>query len=225
MEQDVRRRVTALRRAAQSVDVPGAPLSLRLDTVAVTGDRVSLGWSFTDPEDPPDPGSSGGRVQGMLLVSSGSDANMQEDATDVWAQAQLQAAHRFKNAVDADWLPGEPVRRREWSVAEAWQALLDHVSAGQADMQVVDGEIRVTSQGRRSVYRISPDQWAAYLNRAEAVDRPANDYVVPAAMPLVDGLPLWAVDELNETEGVHGAVGLLNGRLVGLGKDTVFPTV
>jgi hypothetical protein len=45
-------------------------------------------------------------------------------------------------------------------------------------------------------------------------------------MPLVNGLPLWAVDELDEMEGAHGpAVGLLNGRLVGLGEDTSLPTV
>jgi hypothetical protein len=45
-------------------------------------------------------------------------------------------------------------------------------------------------------------------------------------MPLVNGLPFWAVDELDETEGAHGpAVGLLNGRLVGLGEDTSLLTV
>ena len=226
MEQQAQRRIAALQRAAHSVEVPGAPLSLRLDTVDVTDDAVSLGWSFIDPEDPPDPGSLGGRVHGTLLMRADSDASVLEDATDLWARAQLQAAQRFKNAVDADWIPGEPVRRREWSVAEAWQALLDHVSAGEGDVQVVEGEIRVTSQERRSVYRIDPDEWAAYLNRVEAVDHPADDYVVPAAMPLVDGLPLWAVDELEESEGAHGpVVGLVHGRLVGLGTDTMFPTV
>ena len=221
MKQDVQRRVTALRRASHSVEVPGAPLSLRLDTVDVTGDRVSLGWSFIDPVDPPDPGSTGGRIQGRLLVRADPDAGVEEDATVWWAQAQLQAAQRFKDAVDADWIPGEPVRRRERSVAEAWQALLDYLSAEEGHLQVVEGEIRVTSQEWRSVYRIDPNEWAVYLNRVEAVDHPVGEYVLPAAMPVVHGLPLWAVDELVETQGAHGpVVALVNGRLFGLGTET-----
>jgi len=226
VEQQAQRRIAALQRAAHSVEVPGAPLSLRLDTVDVTDDAVSLGWSFIDPEDPPDPGSLGGRVHGTLLMRADSDASVLEDATDLWARAQLQAAQRFKNAVDADWIPGEPVRRRKWTVQEAWQALLDHLSAGEGDVQVVEGEIRVAGRERPSVYRIDPHEWATYLNRVEAVDHPGNGYVVPAAMPLVEGLPLWAVDELDETEAAHGpVVGLVSGRLVGLGTDTVIPTV
>jgi hypothetical protein len=211
-----------LRRAAHSLEVPGAPLTLQLDTVDVQGDKFSIVWSFVDPEVLPDPSSQGGRIRGTLVVRARSGASAEEQASAWWAQAQLQAAQRFKSAVDADWIPGEPVRRREWSVAGAWQALLDHLSTDDAGVQVVEGQIRVTHQEWRSVYRIDPNEWAAYLNRVEAADHHEDDYIVPAAMPLVHGLPLWAVDELAETEGAHGpVVALVDGRLVGLGTGSL----
>ena len=43
------RSVAALRRLAGPVDVPGTPLSLRLDTVSVDGDRARVAWSGAGP--------------------------------------------------------------------------------------------------------------------------------------------------------------------------------
>ncbi len=45
----MKRFVAALRRAAEVVDVPGAPRSLRLDHIQVDGDSLELIWSFAVP--------------------------------------------------------------------------------------------------------------------------------------------------------------------------------
>jgi len=191
---------------------------LQVDRIDVRGDEVSIGWSFLDPEVFPVPSSEGGRIRGTLVVRATNDASAEEQARAWWSQAQLLAAREFKLAIDADWIPGEPVRPRRWSVAGAWAALLDYLADGAADVQVLEGEIRVTHPEWRSVYRIDPHEWADYLNRFESAIPARNDYILPAAMPLVHGLPLWATDKLTEEEGAHGpVVALVDGRLVGLG--------
>jgi hypothetical protein len=209
--------VTAVRRAADVVDVPGAPRSLRLDQVQVDGDSVSLGWSFVDPEVPPGPESRDGRVHGTVVVRRPARGTAQEVARNWWDQAQLEAAQRYKLQIDADWIPGEPWTRREWTVEEAWEALLAHLGRTYgAEVRVEDGEIRVADGDGEVIYRIDPDEWAMFLNVPEATDT-GNAEIVPAAMPLVDGLPLWVVDELAEVEGAWGpVVALVDGQLVGI---------
>jgi hypothetical protein len=210
--------VTAVRRAAAVVDVPGTPRSLRLDDVRVDGDSLAVVWSFVDPEVPPSPESRGGRIRGTTVVEPSQGRTPDDAARGWWAQAQLEAARRYKRAIDADWIPGEPWARREWTVDEAWQALLTHLGTYGAEVRVEDGEIRVAdADGEVTVYRIDPDAWAMYLNDLQGTDSGSSP-VVPAALPLVDGLPLWATDELAEVAGAFGPlVGLLDGRLVGLG--------
>ena len=45
-----------------------------------------------------------------------------------------------------------------------------------------------------------------------------GDDVVPAATGSLDELPVWAVDDLDETTGAHGpVVTIVDGRLVGSG--------
>jgi hypothetical protein len=139
-------------------------------------------------------------------------------AREWWAQAQLEAARRYKRAIDADWIPGEPWARREWTVDGAWEALLTHLGATYgAEVRVEDGEIRVADVDGEVVYRIDRDAWAEYLNEAEGSDTGESE-IVPAALPLTHGLPLWVTDELAEAKGAWGpVVALVSGRLVGLG--------
>lgn len=209
---------TAVRRAAAVVHVPGTPRSLRLDDVRVDGDSLAVVWSFLDPEVPPSPESRGGRVRGTTVVEPSLGSTPDDAAREWWAQAQLEAARRYKRAIDADWIPGEPWARREWTVDGAWEALLTHLAATYgAEVRVEDGEIRVTDVDGEVVYRIDRDAWAMYLNEAEGTDTGESE-IVPAALPLTHGLPLWVTDELAEVEGAWGPeVALVSGRLVGLG--------
>lgn len=133
-----------------------------------------------------------------------------------WAQAQLAAAWRYKQQIDADWTPGEQFTRHVWTTEEAWQALLTHLGSYGADVRVDDGEIRVLKGTEKTIYRIDPEAWTAYLTGPEITDQPRNSQIVPVATPLVDGLPLWVVDELDEVAGAWGpVVSLHGGRLMG----------
>jgi hypothetical protein len=203
----VNRHLDAVRRAATVVDVPGTPRTLRLDSVGVERGVLRLRWSFLDPEGlPGDPRPPVRRIHGETVSA---------DATRAWSEAQLAAAHRFKSQVDADWLPGEPYVHRVWTVEEAWQGLLDHLAAGGAAVRVGDGEILVTRGNEIETYRIDPAEWAAFLTGPAPADD--DPYVLLAAHPTVDGLPLWAVDELDEAMGAWGpVVALVDGELVGV---------
>jgi hypothetical protein len=212
----VNRYAAALRRAAEVIDVPGTPRSLRLDNLEVSGDRVRLWWSFIDPEVlPGDREPHRRRIRGELEVAM-ERGRPAEVATSWWAEAQLAAGRRYALQIDADWEPGEPYVRRVWSTDEAWQALLSHLGGYGAEVRVDDGTVRVVQAGEETVYVIDPEEWAAFLTDPEAID-PDGSEIVPVATPLVDGLPLWAADELAEAAGAWGpVVGLVGGRLVGL---------
>lgn len=212
----MKRYITALRQACEIVDVPGTPRSLRLDDVQTVDDRVRLSWSFLDPEVlPGDHGSHERRLQGWLDVGPTSGDPI-ERAREWWAEAQLAAARRYALQIDADWHPGEPYVRREWARDEAWHALLSHLGT-QGRVHVESDEIRVVSGTEETVYRIEPEDWAAHLTEPEAAGEPEETEIVPVAVRMVDGLPLWAVDELSEAVGAWGpVVGLRNGRIVGL---------
>ena len=111
-------------------------------------------------------------------------------------------------------VPGEPYVHRVWTVEEAWRALLDHLAAFGAEVRVEDGEILVTRGNEIETYRIDPTEWAEFVTGSEPADEP---YVILAAFPTVHGLPLWAVDELNEAMGASGpVVALVDGELVGV---------
>jgi hypothetical protein len=213
----VKRYLAAVRRASRVVDVPGAPRSLRLDDAAPVGQGVRLRWSFVDPEVlPHERPPHGRRIRGDLEVRVAQGVP-EEVARTWWAEAQLAAARRYKLQVDADWLPGEPFVRRVWTTEEAWQALLAHLGSYGAVVRVEGREIRVRDGPGETVYRIDPDEWAQYLTDPEIAEEPGDTDIVPAANPLVDGLPLWAVDELDEAAGAWGPViGLVDGEIVGL---------
>ena len=103
-----------------------------------------------------------------------------------------------------------------WSRDEAWHALLGHLRT-QGRVLVESDEIRVVSGTEEIIYRIDAEEWAAHLTEPEAAEEPEGTEIVPVATRLVDGLPLWAVDELSEAVGAWGpVVGLRNGRIVGL---------
>lgn len=213
----MKRYLAAVRRASRGIDVPGTPRSLRLDNAEVVVDGVRLTWSFVDPErhlDEQRP-HGGRRLRGELEVRSVKGAP-DEMARRWWAEVQLAAARRYKLQIDADWLPGEAFVRRVWTTEEAWQALLAHLGSYGAAVRVERGEIRVTDGTEETTYRIDPDEWATHLTGPEYTDDGSSE-IVPAASPLVDGLPLWAADELMEAAGAWGpVVGLVDGRLVGL---------
>ena len=213
----VKRQLGALRRASEAVDVPGTPRTLRLDNAEAVANRVRLRWSFVDPEVVPgDREPHGRRIRGKLEVAL-SQGDQDEVARGWWAQAQLAAAHRYKQQIDADWSPGEPYVRRVWTTEGAWHALLTHLGRCGAELHVDDGEVRVVQGTEQTIYRIDPAEWAAHLTEAEVTVAADDSDIVPVGTPLVDGLPLWVVDELFEGSGAWGpVVGLVDGRLVGL---------
>jgi hypothetical protein len=213
----LRRAVAALRRASTQVDVPGTPRSLALDAVEPGGDTVRVSWSFVDPEvRPEDRVPHGCRLRGLLEVAT-APGPPDALARSWWVEVQLAAGRRYRSQVDADWEPGAPVVRRVWQVDEAWEALLAHLGRYGADVRVVGGEIRVVARDVETTYRIDPDEWAAFLTGPEALAPSGGSDIVPAGVPLVDGLPLWALDELAEAAGAWGpVVGLVDGRIVGL---------
>lgn len=135
-----------------------------------------------------------------------------------WARAQLDAARRFCRQVDADWLPGEPYVRRVWSIEGAWQALLAYLARHGAAVTISGSEINVTTDAETMTYRLDPASWTDYLN---AVGEPDGDEVVPAAVPLSDGLPLWATDELFEAGAYSSTITLIGGRLAGVDEVDV----
>ena len=202
----------ALRRASAVVDVPGTPRSLRLDAVQQEGDLVRVSWSFADPE--VHVGERSGharRVRGHLEVASPRPGR----AAEVWAEVQLAAARAHILQVDGDGDPGQPYVRRQWTPQEAWDALVEHLQQRWAVVDVGDGEVRVRDGAREAVYRLDPEDWAAYLTEPEAPWGEESD-VVPVAVRTDGPLPLWAVDDLDEAEGAGGPeVSLVGGRLVG----------
>ena len=208
--------ITALRQACKIVDVPGTPRSLRLEDVQTLDDRVRLSWSFVDPEVlPGDHRSPERRLHGWLDLAPASGVPI-ERAREWWAAAQLAAARRYALQIDADWTPGEPYVRRVWSRDEAWHALLGYLRT-QGRVLVESDQIRVVSGPEEIIYRIDAEEWAAHLTEPDAAEEPAGTDIVPVGTRLVDGLPLWAVDELSEAVGAWGpVVGLRNGRIVGL---------
>ncbi|WP_345262283.1 hypothetical protein [Nocardioides nanhaiensis] len=197
----------ALRHAAEVVDVPGAPLTLRLDEVGPAGgrsDALRLVWSYEDPEYLPDDHQPHGRrIRGTTEVAWRPAADARRAARDAWAAAQLAAAHRFKNQVDADSRPGEPWLRRSWTTTEAWLALRDHLAVhGQVvTANRARGEIAVGSAPQVLTYRVDAEAWATYLNRTYQHAPSSDGYIVPTADRLVDGLPQWAADELMDVSG------------------------
>jgi hypothetical protein len=211
--------LAAVRRASTVLDVPGTPTTLRLDDArSIGGDVVLLSWSFADPEVfSGDKKPHGRRVKGDLTVRAEGDP--EEAARTWWAEAQLSAGHRYKRQIDADWTPGEPYVRRVWTRDEAWEALLSHLRSTWDEVVVEEGGIRVVDGREEVVFRIDRDQWAEYLTDPVTDQAPRRTDVVPVATPMDRGLPLRAVDDLEEAAGAWGpVVGLVEGRIVGLGS-------
>ena len=222
----MKRYVAALRAAAEVVDVPGTPRTLRLDEVSEADGVVSVRWSFVDPE--VHQGRSQGRLRGSAeFTVRGGRREVDGLARSWWREVQLAAGHRFVRQVDADLVPGAQPRRHPWTVEEAWQSLLEHLRASRpVTVEETDGGLRVVTYSEEILYRFSPDQWADYLNGVglprseEQVGGSDGDDVVPAATGPVDELPVWAADDLDETAGAHGpVVTIVDGRLVGSDED------
>lgn len=208
----------AVRRAAGAVDVPGAPLTLRLDSVEVTGQGVRLDWSFEDPESHPgDRRPHGRRIQGHVVAPVPAPATVSAElAREWWAEAQLAAAHRFKQHVDSDALPGEPYVRRVWTAEEARDALIAYLGAYGLPV-IVEGDAIRVDDGTGATYLLDPQEWADYLTDPEtSAAEDVWEHTVPTAQPLVDGLPLWVTDELGELSASGGTVTLVDGALVTL---------
>lgn len=210
----------AVRRASAVLDVPGTPRTLRLDDVAPDGRAaVRLRWSFVDPEVlVGETAPHGRRIKGDLTFRAEGDP--QEAARSWWGEAQLAAGQAFAHQVDADWIPGEPYVRRVWTREDAWEALLGHLRSVWDEVLLEDGGVRVVRdrEGERDevVYRLDPDRWADYLTDPVRTEPSEGSYVLPVATRMDDGLPLWAVDELEEAGGAWTRVGLVKGRLVRL---------
>jgi len=200
----------AVRAAAHVVDVPGTPRSLRLDDVVVDGDAVTMAWSVADPSY----ADRGDRWHGTTTVT----APLAGEPGEVcWAAAQLAAAHRWKQELDGDEMPGVPWTPRVYTVDDAWQALLRYLATHGEVRKTGPGEITVDDEAG-TVVRLDPVAWAAYLSDDDA--QPASPDTVPTGGREVDGLPLWAADELDEEIGSAGPViGLVRGRLGTLPDD------
>ena len=218
----MKRYVAALRRAAEVIDVPGAPRTLRIDELRGGPTELAVSWSFENPE-VEEPGSGRRRVQGtttFLLPRSRKDTAVAAEAW--WRDVQLDAAHRFRRQVDADSVVGEAPRTRLWTTEEAWGALLSYLTAGGATtLTETPGEIRVEHRdGETGIYRFSPEEWTDHLNRPILEASPDGDgHVVPAEAPLVHGIPVWASDELGEAWGSGGPVVVIrHGRILGIGE-------
>src|SRR3954447_5637761 len=79
--------------------------------------------------------------------------------------------------------------------------------------------IRSVPARRRSISS-TRTRWAAFLTDPEVTEEDVDSEIVRVGTPLADGLPRWAADELAEAAGARGpVVGLVEGRLVGLGPD------
>jgi hypothetical protein len=213
-----------MRRVSAMLDVPGTPRTLRLDGVAFDGDVVVLRWSFKDPESfSGDRVPHGRRIHGELKLPP-ADGVTEEAARSAWARVQLDAAYRYKSQVDADWIPGEPFVRRVWTPDEAWQGLLlTFLDREGAEVRNEGGELHaICGPADENVYRMDPHDWASYLTgpiTSEASVESEGSDIVPAATPDVDGLPLWATDELSELAGTYTVNALVDGRLTGAEKD------
>lgn len=217
----MKRYVAALRRAAEVVDVPGVPLTLRIDQVQQGRSDLTVTWSLEDPEVWPGD-SRRRRLQGTAtfpLPSRRHDADTAARAW--WADVQLAAARRFKGQVDADSTPGTAPRAQLWSTEEAWRALLSYLGGTGARVTETGTDVRVVHpSGETEVYRFTPEEWADYLNRPiRSASSQGDGYVVPSAVPVVGGIPVWAGDELDEAVGAHGPVAVIrHGRIVGIGE-------
>lgn len=152
----MKRYVTALRRAAEVVDVPGTPRTLRLDEVREAGGDVTVRRSFDDPE------------------------------------------------------------------VHVGQALLAHLRASQpVTVEKTSSSVRVVTRSEEIHSRFTPREWVDYLNGVQLGTGSGDGaYVVPAGVPQDGGLPIWAIDDLDETAGAHGpVVTLVAGRLVGASEE------
>ena len=196
----------ALAAEARQVHVPGSPLTLRLDGVEVADGACRLSWSYLDPTDR----ARGSRVRGETTVDI---SNLADEAVGsfCWDASQLAAAHRWKDELDGDEMPGVPYVGRTWTADEAWPALLVLLGRFGTATQTGDSEITVDDgDTTHVVLRVDAAEWAAYLSMPEEV---TSEDVVPTAVPLVDDLPLWAWDEMFEALGSLGPViGLVDGR-------------
>lgn len=216
----VKEYLRAVRRVSGELDVPGTPRTVRLDDVAPDGrGAVRLRWSFLDPEvRVGETASHGRRIKGELTFPAAGDPR--KAARAWWAEAQLAAADAYRQQVDADWIPGEPHVRRVWSREEAWEALLTHLRSSWDEVVVDDEGVRAVRdrEGDREevLYRLDPDEWADHLTGPARTQASERSDVLPAAVPLQDGLPLWAVDELDEVAGAWGRAALVDGRFVRL---------
>lgn len=192
--------------AAREVHVPGTPVTLRLDGVEVAKGACRLSWSYLDPTDR----ASGNRVRGETRVdiSNLSDEDVGEFC---WDASQLAAAHRWKDELDGDEMPGVPYTGRTWTASEAWQALLALLDTFGTATQTGDSEITIDHGDATHIVRLDAAEWAAYVSMPEEV---TWGDTVPTAVPMVDDLPLWVWDEMSEELGSHGPViGLVDGRL------------
>jgi hypothetical protein len=219
----VSRFVTLVRRLSSVLDVPGTPRSLRLDGVAFDGGVAVLRWSFKDPESfSGDRVAHGRRIHGELEVPYVHGVT-EEAARSAWARVQLDAAYRYKSQVDADWIPGEPFVRRVWTPDDAWQGLLTFLGREGAEVRQERGELHATyGPDDQNIYRIDPHEWATYLTgpiTSEVFVEAEESDIVPAATPDVDGLPLWATDELSELAGTYTLIALVDGRLTGVERN------
>lgn len=197
---------SAVSRAARNVHVPGTPLTLRLERVRAAADVCLVEWSYRDPTGE----SSDGRIRGETSVDIGNltDGDLGELC---WDAAQLAAAHRWKYELDGDELPGVPYVPRTWTVDEAWEALLALLGRYGTVVRAEGGEITLREGETERIFRLDPAHWAACVSLPEKV---TNRYIVPTAVALANGLPLWVSDEVFEVLGSStGVIGLVNGSL------------
>lgn len=186
-----------LRAVATKVTVPGAPPSLRLGSwYEAPGAEPRVSWSFNDPFH-----DDGDVLLGTTVAHGG--------AGQVWQRAQLDAAWVYKLHVDADWVPGVPAERRQWTVEEAWEALLRYFGRDGRTFVVDENEVRGVDLTLRGV---TPESWAAYLNATTGPDLPARE-VLPAGEVEDGDLPTWVYDELTFGFGDVGALRLVDGRV------------
>lgn len=182
----------------------GTPLTLRLERVESTTDACRPWWSYRDPTGE----YSDGRVRGETSVDIGNVSDADVGAL-CWDAAQLAAAHRWKDELDGDEMPGVPYTPRTWTEDEAWEALLGrHGTIVHSDRREIT--LRTEDEGTL-VFRLDPAQWAARISLPDEV---SNDDTVPTGVALVDGLPLWVSDELFEVlDSSNAVITLVDGEL------------
>ncbi|MFY0405444.1 hypothetical protein [Solicola sp. PLA-1-18] len=217
----------AVRRLANVVDVPGAPTTLRLEQVNSTADGFKLRWSCFDPiawANRDLPSKEQARMRGTVRVGL-KVGDPETTARAWWARTQLAAARRYARHLDADWEPGVPWVNRTWTIDEAWKALTEYLTGPRRRVHTEEDGVHVSFDDPDrldEVYEFKPREWAAYLREFTSTTlgplepgQVGDSEIVPAAIPLIDGLPLFVTDELSEMMGSKGpAVTLVDGRIV-----------